>query len=339
MGRSGGGGGHSSGGGHSHSGGSHGSSHSHSSSRSGGGGFRSHSSHSSIGHSSYHHTTVNNYGYSSHNSYPYGRYTNTYTRQRDAIYGGGFANIVSTIVVLLIIVAFVVIFLNLVTGGGSSIAASTIVREKVESGNAYINDCVIDEIGWIDNKAKLSKNLQYVYQETGCQPYIYLREFDPSIDTTQAAEEWSQKYYDEHFKENQNVVLYVYFCDEYDEGYGLDTLFVGTQSSIVFDSEAQEIFWNYLDYDWDNWDINDNDGMFVDVFTKTTDRIMTVTTTGKDLVKYAIIFGTVLVTVIAIIVIITKKAKRAKEKAAEDERILNSNIHDMAKSNLEDKYL
>jgi hypothetical protein len=40
-----------------------------------------------------------------------------------------------------------------------------------------------------------------------------------------------------------------------------------------------------------------------------------------------------------IINLVKQKNKRAKEKAEEDQRILNTPIHDIAKDNLEDKYL
>jgi hypothetical protein len=221
----------------------------------------------------------------------------------------------------------------------SGVTKSTVVRERIDTGNAYIADCIIDEIGWIDNPTKLSTKLKTFYDETGCQPYIILRAYDESMSTDAARNNWSQTYYDEHFAENQNVVLYTYFCDEYDDGYGDDTLYVGKDSAVVFDAEAQEIFWNYLDYDWNSWDVNDNDGMFADVFNKTADRIMKVSTTSKDIVKYIIIVIIAVVVIGGAILGFVLKSRREKEKNEETARILNSNIHDMAKSDLDDKNL
>lgn len=224
--------------------------------------------------------------------------------------------------------------------GASGIPASTIPRERVETKNAYINDCVIDEIGWIKNPTKLAKSLKYFYEETGCQPYIILREYDPTMNSAQKREAWSKNYYDTNFKENQNVVLYTYFCDQYDEGIGNDTLFVGTESSVVMDSEAQEIFWSYLDYDWDTWDTSDNEGMFADVFNSTAKRIMKVTTTSKDLVKYGIILAIVVVIVVGGIKFFIRYCKRKKEEAEETARILSAPIEKVKDStdDLADKY-
>mgnify|MGYP005798065377 CR=1 FL=1 len=328
MGRGGGGGGHSSGGGHSHSRGSHGSSYSHGGGRGssfgGGGGGSFHSGPSYHG-SSYRRPYYRSPGTGGHGPYIYN--------------GGGCGGCLGSIVAVFLIVILFSIFLFFANGGNKDIAASTIPREPVESGNAYISDCVIDEIGWIDNETALSKDLKKFYEETGCQPYIILKSYDSTFEDLDACEEWSQQYYDTHFKENQNVVLYTYFCDRFDEGYGNDTLYLGTQSGLVFDSEAQEIFWDELDYYWDTWDTNDNDGMFAKVFTETADRIMTVTTTGADVAKTALIVVGVTAAGIIVIVLVTKKFKRDKEKAKETIDILNAPLGGSTKADdLADKY-
>lgn len=324
MGRGGGGGGHSSGGGHSHRGGGHGSSHSHRSSRGS----------SSFGGGGSFHNGPSYHGPSYHRSY--------YRPPRPGghgpyVYNG--SGCLGSIVAIFIIVILLSIFLFSVSGGNQDIAASTIPREPVESENAYISDCVIDEIGWIDNETALSKDLKAFYEKTGCQPYIILKSYDSTFKDLDACEEWSQQYYDTYFKENQNVALYTYFCDQYDEGYGNDTLYLGTQSGLVFDSEAQEIFWDELDYYWDTWDVNDNDGMFAKVFTETADRIMTMTTTGADIARTALIVIGVIAAGIVAVVLVSKKLKRDKEKAQETIDILNAPLGGSIKADdLADKY-
>jgi hypothetical protein len=245
-----------------------------------------------------------------------------------------FIIVVSIIVALAI---FAAIF-GAITSG-PSVQSSTIVRERLDTDIAYKSDCIVDEIGWINNPTKLSSNLKEFYNKTGCQPFIYLRAYDSTMDSESAREQFAFDYYADNFANAQNTILYIYFCDEYDEGYGYDTLTKGTESAVVFDSEAEEIFWNYLDYDWDNWDYNDNDGMFADVFNSTANNIMHVSTTSKDITKYVIIAIIVLALIGGGIAFFVIRAKREKEKNEETARILNSNIHDMAKSDLENKYL
>jgi tetrahydromethanopterin S-methyltransferase subunit E len=66
---------------------------------------------------------------------------------------------------------------------------------------------------------------------------------------------------------------------------------------------------------------------------------MKVSTTGKDILKWIIIAIVVIAAGLIIIRLVKMKNQRAKEKAEEDQKILNTPIHDMAKSDLEEKYL
>ena len=155
MGRGGSGGGHASGGGHSHGGGSHGSSHSHGGGR-GSGGYRP-------SYRDYH---------SSGGYHPYHRRS----------YGpGGFGPIrmggpgsprgcLNSFLALFLVVALLAAFSFFAQGDGKDIAASTIPREPVQSGNAYISDCIIDEIGWIDNEASLSRDLKVFTRKPAASP-------------------------------------------------------------------------------------------------------------------------------------------------------------------------
>lgn len=246
--------------------------------------------------------------------------------------------------VFVIILILSVMVSSLRTGGQSgqtaSIPESTVYRTRVETGNAYVNDCVVDEIGWIDNETSLSRELKYFYEQTGCQPYIILKAYDQQLTSTDACETWTQEYYDTNFAERQNVLLYVYFCDEYDEGIGNDTLWMGTEASTVMDSEAVEIFWAYLDYDWDAWDVNDNDGMFADVFTQTADKIMYVSTTKEDVQKSRAVAVIVAVLVIGGIVALVLVFRRKHQKAQETIDILNAPLDtaDRTAEDLADKY-
>lgn len=370
------GGGRSSGGSHSHVGGSRGSSHSHSSA-----GRSMSSRPSSSGRSSGLGGLSNNSSRPSRPSSPVSRPSYTQPRMRDPepmrrqappppppIYhntyrrpitpppviinnsGGGYGGYHNSsgyrrrswtngLIIVLIMIALTSFVFALSASRSGGIAVSTTPREKVESGNAYISDCIIDEIGWLSNEKNISSELKTFYQKTGCQPYLILKAYDSELTDAAACEAWSQDYYDSHFKDNQNVVLYTYFCDEYDEGEGMDTLFVGTQSGLVFDAEAQEIFWNTLDYQWSVE--ADNDQMFIKTFNNTAERIMTVTTTDNDVKKTIFVVVGVISVGLIVIVLVTKKFKRDKEKAQETIDILNSPLEEMKDStdDLADKYI
>lgn len=230
------------------------------------------------------------------------------------------------------------------SSGSGKAPASEYAREKIGLGNAYVNDCIVDEIGWIHDASTMSRELKYFWEKTGCQPFVYLKAYDPGLageGNLSAREAFAAEYYEANFADRPDVLLYVYFCDEFDEGSGDDTIQMGSASSVLMDANAMDIFWNYLYDDWDRWDVNDNDGMFVDAFTRTADRIMQRTTTGND-VKKSACQAVIAVTAVACVVIVIKlKHQRDKEIAEETERILATPLEtmaDKAAEDLADKY-
>lgn len=207
-----------------------------------------------------------------------------------------------------------------ITAEDQSFIPSTIQRTKLTTTDVYMNDCVVDEIGWINDTEKLSENLKYFFEKTGCQPFIYLKAYDDSLITDQDYNSWAAKYYSENFAENQNVVLYVYFADQENDRYGYNAMRYGTESAEVMDSEAEQIFRSYLYYDWDNWDQTDNDGMFTDIFTKSADKIMTVSSNTQKTAFIAAIIVTIITIVagIGLTVRIMFEKQRTKTQKAMD---------------------
>jgi hypothetical protein len=111
----------------------------------------------------------------------------------------------------------------------------------------------------------------------------------------------------------------------------------GYQTSSVMDSEALEIFSNNL-YKYWYTDVS-TDTLFVNAFNDTASTIMHVSTTGKDIFKWILIIIAIVIIASVVIYLVRQKNKRAKEKAEEDQRILNTPINDLAKDDLENKYL
>jgi hypothetical protein len=223
------------------------------------------------------------------------------------------------------------------SSGSTSGTTSTIERTKLDSGNAYINDCIVDELGWFDSVSNTESKLKEFWQETGVQPYIILKAYDPSLTTNAQKDQGAVDYYDSHF-DTENIFLYVYFAEEDEEGQvGYMAYANGYQTSSVMDSEAVEIFWNNIDKYW--YSNASTDEVFINAFCDTGETIMKVSTTGKDILKWIIIAIVVIAAGLIIIRLVKMKNQRAKEKAEEDQKILNTPIHDMAKSDLEEKYL
>jgi hypothetical protein len=231
-------------------------------------------------------------------------------------------------------------------GGSSAVATSgtsTIQRQKLESGNSYMNDCIVDELGWFDNVSSTEAKLKEFWEDTGVQPYIILKAYDASLDTgsesenQQNKEQWSRDYYEANF-DREDIFLFVYFAEEDAEGQvGYMTYTNGYQVTSVMDSEAVEIFWNNIDKYW--YSNASTDDVFINAFNDTATTIMKVSTTSKDILKWVIIAVVVIAAGVILIRMVKLRNQRAKEKAEEDQKILNTPINDLAKDDLENKYL
>lgn len=237
---------------------------------------------------------------------------------------GCFSAIVTGFVLFFVLLVFVGLF----TGTGEP--QNTKDREKVNTGVAFQNDCIVDELGWFDNIPQTERKLQNFYNETGIQPYIVLHDYDPSLTTDEDKEAYANEYYEENI-DNEGTFLFMYFAEQdVDNDVGYMCYVNGKQISSVMDAEAIDIFWNYVDNNW--YSDMSTDDMFVSIFDSTAKTIMTKSTTMADV---GVKVGTVVVIIVAagaIIVIMKIRRKHEKEKAEETERILNTPI-----SGLDDK--
>lgn len=96
--------------------------------------------------------------------------------------------------------------------------------------------------------------------------------------------------------------------------------------------EAVEIFWNNIDKYWYT-DLS-TDEVFVNAFNDTAKTIMHVSTTNKDILKWVLIVIAIILLGIIIINLVKQKNQRAREKAEEDQRILNTPIDAMAQDQI-----
>lgn len=149
---------------------------------------------------------------------------------------------------------------------------NTNTREKLDTGQAYINDCVIDELGWFDDVSETENLLKNFWEKTGVQPYIILRDYDADLTSDSEKEQWAIDYYDDHF-DTENIFLFVYFAEEdTDNDVGYMAYANGYETTSVMDSEAVEIFWNNIDKYWYT-DLSTDD-VLIRSFDDTADAIM-----------------------------------------------------------------
>ena len=255
----------------------------------------------------------------------YGYRRNVYTSSSSGL---------GTLIACLIVFA-VVIFSFFMIASDDSDVTSTINREKIENPVAYDNNCIRDELGYIENQGKLSKNLKNFYNKTGIQPYIYLKSYDETLTSDSQKDNYAQNWYEQNI-DNEDTFLFVYYEDQNPNEIGYMAYVNGKQVTSVMDSEAVNIFWNYIDRYW-----TDSSLSTVDIFTKTFDStaktIMKKSTTSKDIIKIICIIVGIVIVIGGIIYILRMKFKRDKEKAKETIEILKTPLD--KSDDLRDKYL
>ena len=255
----------------------------------------------------------------------YGYRRNVYTSSSSGL---------GTLIACLIVFA-VVIFSFFMIASDDSDVTSTINREKIENPVAYDNNCIRDELGYIENQGKLSKNLKNFYNKTGIQPYIYLKIYDETITSDSKKDNYAQNWYEQNI-DNEDTFLFVYYEDQNPNEIGYMAYVNGKQVTSVMDSEAVNIFWNYIDRYW-----TDDSLSTVEVFTKTfnstANTIMEKSTTSNDIIKIICIIVGIVIVIGGIIYILRMKFKRDKEKAKETVEILKTPLD--KSDELRDKYL
>ncbi|RHP51590.1 hypothetical protein DWZ30_10800 [Coprobacillus sp. AF31-1BH] len=234
-----------------------------------------------------------------------------------------------------LIVFTVVIFSFFMIASDDSDVTSTINREKIENPIPYDNNCIKDELGYVENTSKLSKNLKNFYNKTGIQPYIYLKSYDETLTSDSQKDNYAQNWYEQNI-DNEDTFLFVYYEDQDPNEIGYMAYVNGKQVTSVMDSEAVNIFWNYIDRYW-----TDDSLSTVEVFTKTfnstANTIMEKSTTSNDIIKIICIIVGIIIVIGGIIYILRMKFKRDKEKAKETVEILKTPLD--KSDELRDKYL
>ena len=255
----------------------------------------------------------------------YGYRRNVYTSSSSGL---------GTLIACLIVFA-VVIFSFFMIASDDSDVTSTINREKIENPIPYDNNCIKDELGYVENTSKLSKSLKNFYNKTGIQPYIYLKSYDETLTSDSQKDNYAQNWYEQNI-DNEDTFLFVYYEDQDPNEIGYMAYVNGKQVTSVMDSEAVNIFWNYIDHYW-----TDDSLSTVEVFTKTfnstANTIMEKSTTSNDIIKIICIIVGIIIVISGIIYILRMKFKRDKEKAKETVEILKTPLD--KSDELRDKYL
>lgn len=205
------------------------------------------------------------------------------------------------------------------TGSGTK---STIERHKLTDVASYDSKCVADQLGWFDSATQTGKDLKTFYDQTGVQPYVIFKSYESALTTDNEKQAWAKAYFDEYI-DRDNAFLLVYFAEPNaasDAGYMCQVS--GSQTKSIMDSEALNIFWNNIDRYWSGSYTTDE--VITKAYSDTASTIMRVSTTSRDILKWAIIAALILGILAAAFFLLRERNRRAKEKAEETERILKT---------------
>lgn len=197
---------------------------------------------------------------------------------------------------------------------------STYQREKLSSASCTpIDEWYSDEMGGLESKRDIEDGLKQFYKLTGVQPYVVVTN-DLSID-----EQYISDKYDEMFeKDSGHALLYILIDGEgYDWEEYSACFEIGDAAKAVFDAEAQEIFWDYLDMNWSNNSLN-NAEFIGNTFASTADRMMSVTPNQWT----KVIVAAVILVALLVAFLWWKRAKATKAaENAHTERVLNADLN------------
>lgn len=210
--------------------------------------------------------------------------------------------------------AILAVLFFLFSGENIGITASSVDREPLASGNVHETNYFTDDAGWINNQSVAEKGLKEFYQATGVQPHVIVTSDIDGVDPaniSQTLPEYANDMYDQLFTDEAHLLLIFY--EPSDSDYYTYYL-VGSQARSVIDDEAGQILLDYLDANYQNSSLNDEE-FFSKSFSQASERIMTKTTSPWTTI--AIVVGIIIVIAIAY----SWWKKRQQNKAEEEKRM------------------
>ena len=202
------------------------------------------------------------------------------------------------------------------------IERSTIQREALPADKCQaIDKWYQDDWGdWIDKSGEaeaVKSGLEYFYNKTGVQPYLWIMgEEGKDYMSEGSLEELGDEKYKEMFGNDEGHLLVIF--REYPNASSnyICTVTPGSDAeTIVMDEQAREILLDYIDFFYTNEDLNEGQ-FFKNAFMRAGDRIMIKQLSNKQIFT---IIAVVLIVIIGLIItasiIRKKKVAVAKQKA------------------------
>ena len=146
-------------------------------------------------------------------------------------------------------------------------------REKIESSEKFISECVTDEPGWLASEEETGEGLEDFYELTGVQPWLLLMDYDESIISEDDRVDFTENYYLDNFLVDDREDVYLFVCfNDADGAMSYTCSYAGDEAEKVMDDEATDILIDYIDTLW--VEPISTDELFCRAFTLTAESLM-----------------------------------------------------------------
>lgn len=146
---------------------------------------------------------------------------------------------------------------------------SNITASKNTPSAEFTENCIIDELNWFDDVKKCGKDLKFFYDKLGVQPYVVFRKYDSSLLSDGDKQDFCEKWYDEHIK-NEDTLLLMYFAEENsEEEIGYMCACAGRNAAAITDTLDELVLDGIDKY----WELASTDDMITSAFKYAGNKI------------------------------------------------------------------
>ena len=197
------------------------------------------------------------------------------------------------------------------TDDGTGIPVSTHTRTKLAADQLTPIDAYLtDEDALLHDTVNVEKSLQYFYDKTGVQPYLYITKASQGEPQSSDVEDRAFAEYASLFGTDEGHLLVMYVPisgGKYDYSYYVYYL-PGDNTRRVFDDEAADILLASLNYYYDESDLPDK--MFSRAFRETADRMMSTSAKHAGLSAGSwVLIGVAVVGAVTVGVLLSRRKK------------------------------
>lgn len=217
-----------------------------------------------------------------------------------------------------------------------SVGYSLVNETPLDTGEKFKMPCVFDAEGWFKNDSDtIGKTLKKFYKDTGIQPYIVTMGYSKSVSDDAVRERYAKDMYKQKYemKNDPNGLMFMYFAEEDPNEIGYMTLVEGTSTKEVVSKSDVEYFWKLIDA---NWSASTSEKLFQEVLGDFAKSVFGDKVTQNVLYIFTVLCW-LLFLVLELVWVKIKRDEKLKKKEAEEERILNEDVDNLA-DEIADKY-